>query len=99
MDELSFAGSEPLRDFPERVGTGQLAEEHGDKLIPAGKSAGMAFGVHFFHGLLEFRSRKELQELTEYATKPIHCWPSFDCEIVSLREINLSQANERAHFF
>jgi hypothetical protein len=49
----------------------------------------MAFGVQFFHGMLEFGSGKELQELAEYVTKSIHSWPSFFVRLV-FAEINLS---------
>jgi hypothetical protein len=89
MDNLSFVASKSLADLGEGVGAAELAEEHGDELVPVGESSGMAFGVQFFHGLLEFGSGKELQELAEYATKSIHSWPSFFVRLV-FAEINLS---------
>lgn len=89
MDNLSFVGSQSLADLAEGVGAAELAEEHGDGLVPVGESSGMAFGVQFFHGMLEFGSGKELQELAEYVTKSIHSWPSFFVRLV-FAEINLS---------
>jgi len=60
MFELPLTASKAAGDLAERTGAAQLAEEHGHKLAPTGKSSGMSFGSNFFHGLLELDSRKEL---------------------------------------
>jgi hypothetical protein len=65
------------------MGSTQLAEEHGDKLAPAGESSGVTFGLGFFHSVLKLDSRKQLQELAKYATEFIHRWPSFICDGIS----------------
>jgi hypothetical protein len=41
--EFSFATSQTTGDFSQRMGWTQLAEEHGDKLAPAGKHPGHVF--------------------------------------------------------
>ncbi len=60
MFQLPLAASKTSRNFTERIGVAQLAEEHGDKLTPATKSFGMTFGLGFFHHVLELDVRKEL---------------------------------------
>jgi hypothetical protein len=63
------------------MGSAQLAEEHGHKLLPTRKSFGVPFCLRDGHQLLELHTRKQLQQLAKYATKSIHQWPSFICEI------------------
>jgi hypothetical protein len=58
--EFSFAAPQTTGDFSQRMGSTQLAEEHGDKLAPAGKPSGMSLGFRLFHGSLELDSRKQL---------------------------------------
>jgi hypothetical protein len=58
--QFALTTSEASDDFPERMGSAQMTEEHGDKLAPAGEPSGMAFSTSLFDGLLEFRSWKEL---------------------------------------
>jgi hypothetical protein len=58
--EFSLAASQTTGDFSQRMGSTQLAEEHGDKLAPAGKPSGMSFGFSLFHSFLELHSWKQL---------------------------------------
>jgi hypothetical protein len=60
MPQFPFTASKASDNLPEGMGSAQLAEEHGHKLTPAGKSSGMSFGLSLFHGLLELDSRKQL---------------------------------------
>jgi hypothetical protein len=60
MSQFPFTASKASDNFPEGMGSTQLAEEHGHKLAPAGKSSGMSFGFSLFDGLLELDSRKQL---------------------------------------
>jgi hypothetical protein len=58
--QFALAGSEAVGDFAKGVSFSQLAEEHGDELVPAGEASGMAFGVGLFDEFLEFMLGKEL---------------------------------------
>jgi hypothetical protein len=60
MLQFTLTASQTTYDFPERMGLTQLAEEHGDKLAPAGESSGVTFGLGFFHSVLKLDSRKQL---------------------------------------
>jgi hypothetical protein len=60
MFQFTLAAPKPSGNFPERMGTAQLAEKHGHKLAPASKSTSMPFGFGLLHGLLELDSRKHL---------------------------------------
>jgi len=60
MFQLPFTTSQPSGDLPERMGTTQLAEEHGHKLSPAGKPPSMPLGFRLSDRVLEFDSRKQL---------------------------------------
>jgi hypothetical protein len=81
MFHLSLAASKASGNLTEGMGPAQLAEKHGHKLAPASESFGMPFCLGDRHQLLKLRSRKELQQLAKYATKPVHKRPSFICEI------------------
>ena len=77
MFELTFTASQTSGNLPERVGSPQLAEQHGYKLAPRGESSGMTFGPGFLDHHLELQPRKQLQYLTEHATILIQLEPSF----------------------
>jgi hypothetical protein len=81
MLQLPLAASKASGNLTEGMGSTQLAEEHGHKLVPTRESFGMTFCPGDGNPLLELQSRKELQQLAKYATKSIHKWPSFICEI------------------
>jgi hypothetical protein len=80
------------------MSSAQLAKKHRHKLAPTGESSGMPFGFGFFDHLLELGPGKELQELAEYATKPIHNRPSFVGDVGFLADPNLSHNAARAYF-
>jgi hypothetical protein len=63
------------------MGPTQLAEEHGDKLVPTRISFNMTFCLSDGDQMLKLHPRKQLQQLAKYATKSIHKWPSFKCGI------------------
>ena len=60
MLQFAFAAFQATGDFSERVGSSQVAEEHGHELAPTSKPAGVAFGMSLFDGPMEFISWKEL---------------------------------------
>jgi len=71
--ELPLAGGQPPADLPQGVGAAQLAEQHSDKLAPAGEAPGVALGPRLLDGPLEVHPREELEELTEDTREPTHC--------------------------
>jgi hypothetical protein len=83
MFQLPLTASKASGNLPEGMSATQLTKQHGDKLTPAAKSFGMTFRMGFFHQLLKLDSRKQLQELTEYATRIVHRRPSFMCDGIS----------------
>jgi len=58
--QFAFTASQPSGNLPERMGSTQLTEEHGDKLAPASEPSDMALSFCFHNGLLELDSRKQL---------------------------------------
>jgi hypothetical protein len=60
MFQFALTTAQTAGDFPEGMGSAQLAEEHGHELAPAGEASGMALGTGFLNGLMKFISRKEL---------------------------------------
>jgi hypothetical protein len=72
MPQLAFAGGQPAANLPQRLGSAQMAEQHGYELPPAGKSAGVALGAVFPHRLLELMAGKQLQHLAENARYSCH---------------------------
>lgn len=58
--QFALTTAQAAGDFPEGIGSAQLAEEHSHELGPAGEASGMAFGTGFLNGLVRFISRKEL---------------------------------------
>jgi hypothetical protein len=81
MLQLPLAASKASGNLTEGMGPTQLTEQHRNKLGPTRKPFGMTFCLGDRNQLLELHSRKELQQLAKYATKSIHKWPSFKCEI------------------
>jgi hypothetical protein len=81
MFQLPLTASKPPSNLTEGMSPTQLAEEHGYKLVPTREPFGMTFCLGDRNQFLELKSRKELQQLAEYATKSVHKWPSFTCEI------------------
>ena len=76
--QLPLTASQTPGNLPEGMSSIQLTEEHGHKLSPAGESPSMPLGFRFYDCLLELISRKQLQELADYATKFFNLRLSFD---------------------
>jgi hypothetical protein len=51
---------------------GQLAEEHGYKLGPTGKTSGVTFGFEFPDVASEIRALKERQDLGKQTGSAVH---------------------------
>jgi hypothetical protein len=60
MFQLPLAASKASANLTERMGTTQLAKQHGYKLAPAGKPFGITFGMGLFHHVLKLDSWKQL---------------------------------------
>jgi hypothetical protein len=61
MFELPLTASKAPANLAERMGTAQLAKEHGHKLAPTRESFGMSLRLSDRNQLLEFHTRKQLQ--------------------------------------
>jgi hypothetical protein len=72
MFEFTFTASQTSGNLPERMGSPQLAEQHGHKLAPRTESSGMTFGFRLLDHPLELPTGKQLQYLAEHATIRIH---------------------------
>ena len=59
-------------DFSEASGLGEVAKEHGDKLIPAANTTGMSFSSMLLDSLLKFISRKQTEHLTKNTMQSYH---------------------------
>ena len=81
MLQLTLTASKAPSNLTEGMGPAQLTEEHGHKLAPTSESLGMTFCLSDRDPMLKLHTRKQLQQLAKYATKSIHKWPSFICEI------------------
>ena len=81
MFQLPLAASKASGNLTEGMGAAQLAKQHGYKLSPTSKSFSMTFCLGDRDQMLKLQTRKQLQQLAKYATKSIHKWPSFKCEI------------------
>jgi hypothetical protein len=68
MLEFALAGSQSLGDFTERIGAAQLAEKHGNELLPTGKALGLVFSLMFVDHVLELNPWKKPQQLAEQTT-------------------------------
>jgi len=95
--KLAFATGQSSADLAETMRATELAEKHGDKLAPAGKSFGSVVGTMLFHGLFEFQSGKQLKQLREDARKSMHGWASLVDRLFA--KINLLQVSARRALF
>jgi len=77
MAQLAFKRGQSAADLAQALGIGELAEHHGNELLPAGETAGVALGVVFAGEGLELEAREELQKLAENAGYSIHGGDSF----------------------
>jgi hypothetical protein len=65
MLELAFAALEPVGNLAQGAGLSQLAEEHGNELVPTGKAARVVFGFEFAHVPREIRTLKQREDLAK----------------------------------
>ena len=65
VDKLPQTAAQAPADLPQRLGLGELGEEHGDELVPAPEAFGVPFSSMSPHDLFEFEPREEAQQLTE----------------------------------
>ena len=55
MPQLALAGRQAAADLAQRLGTAELAKQHGDELSPAGEAAGVALPAMLADGLFKLR--------------------------------------------
>ena len=65
MHQFAQAAAQTVADFAERIGMGELAEQHRDQLGPAAKTLGGTFRVVFLDQRRELGPRKMLEQLIE----------------------------------
>ncbi len=58
--QFALTTTQATGDFPEGMGSAQLAEEHGHKLAPAGEASRMTFGLSLYNGSMKFIAGKKL---------------------------------------
>ena len=60
MLQLAFTAPESVRNFPQRMGSPQLIEQHGDELTPTGESSSMTLCPSPLEEPLKLPPRKKL---------------------------------------
>jgi hypothetical protein len=65
MVEFAAGNCQAVDDFPKALGLCKLAEEHGDKLVPAGESLAVTFGSGLLDKSGELYTRNDLEDLAE----------------------------------
>jgi hypothetical protein len=70
--EFALARLQPVGNFPQRTGLGQLTKQHRDKLIPARKAATMMFGFKFADVARKIRSLKKGKNLAKQTAGVTH---------------------------
>ncbi|MDZ7639376.1 MAG: hypothetical protein U5J83_14170 [Bryobacterales bacterium] len=92
--KLAFGGPQAFLDFAQTLGLAELAEEHGNELIPRAESTRMPLAAMLGNGARKQRRGDELQHLAENAGYSIHGAPS-GRGVSSLRELILTLAGGR----
>src|SRR5579859_3336186 len=78
--QFPLARRQSAHDLPQRPRTAQMTEQQRDELAPARHPFGMLLGLALTHSAFKYRSRDEVQNLTEYAAYSTHgrvilsCW-------------------------
>src|SRR5581483_4079628 len=72
VPQFAFAGGQATANLAQRLRPAQVAEQHGHKLPPAGKSAGMTLGPMLDNGPFKLVPGKQLQHLAENAGYSYH---------------------------
>src|SRR5215831_14126211 len=67
-----FTTAEPASDLPQRLCIGQLAKQHGHKMVPASKTSRMPLDLCRLHLLMKLIPRKHLEQLRHDAAKSLH---------------------------
>ena len=67
MDQFAFAGLESFVDLTEALGLTELAEKHGDELVPTAETAGVAFALMATDDLFKHRPGDQMEKLAENA--------------------------------
>ena len=65
MLQFAFAGAEPVGDLAQGTGLPQLTEQHGDKLVPTGKTLGPKVGFEIAGVVGEIGTLKKSQDLAK----------------------------------
>ena len=72
MEELALTAGQPVANFPQRVGMGQLREQHRHKMSPRGEALGVTLGAVLLDKTVENVPRDLLQELTKQTGDSYH---------------------------
>ena len=65
MNQLAQATPQAVANLAQRIGVGELAEQHRDQLCPAAKAFGAPFRIVFFDQRSELGPREMLEQLIE----------------------------------
>ena len=65
MNQLAQATAQAVANLAQRIGVGELAEQHRDQLRPAAKAFGAPFRIVFFDQRSELGPWKMLEQLIE----------------------------------
>ncbi len=65
MNQFAQATAQAVANLAQRIGVGELAEQHRDQLRPAAKAFGAPFRIVFFDQCCELRPGKMLEQLIE----------------------------------
>jgi hypothetical protein len=65
MNQLAQATAQAVANLAQRIGMGELAEQHRDQLRPAAKTLGAPFRIVFFDQRSELGPGKMLEQLIE----------------------------------
>ena len=65
MDQFAQATAQAVANLAQRIGVGELAEQHRDQLGPAAKALGAPFRIVFLDQRRELGPRKMLEQLIE----------------------------------
>jgi len=85
MVHLPQTTSQTTADLPDTLGLRQLAEKHGNKLLPAAISLGMSIGLMHLNQLEKFSTIDQRKQLTEDARYSYHVPVLLVSDCVSLK--------------
>ena len=76
VHQSAEAAGQAVTNLAERIGTAELAKQHGDELSPAAKTLGGVLGAVFLHQRGELSTGKMLEQLIEKTRTCTIDWPS-----------------------